>query len=291
MVLAGRGQERYNSAMKLSTIAVIAGALALSLGPGSGCGCLGSRPIARPYPAPTAQALLDYLARQHDSARSFQVESVMDYWIGKDRVKGTVLLMGERGARVRINALSPTGDSVAADLACDGVDFRYIDYSNNCQLTGPCSRDSIAQLLRVSLAPDDFLLLVMGSTPIIEHDEVTLEWDASAGREVLTLTAPGTGLVQTIALGGREGQWEVVSSVVRDARQNVLWSLENKDFATARARDGATFRVPGKTLFKQPLEKADLLVRWSTRTLNPTLDPAKFQMGIPAGLRSCNDVR
>lgn len=286
--LAMLQQERYNSAMKTPSLAVIAATLALALLGHGGCGCRGGN-IARPYPQPTVQALLDHLAGQRERARSFQVESVMDYWVGDDRVKGTVLLMGERGARVRINALNPTGGNVAADLACDGVDFRLIDYNNDCQLTGPCTRDSIAQLLRVSLEPDDFLLLVMGSTPMIASADASLAWDADHGHEVVTLHGQENGLTQTISLRGAtgDGQWDVVSSVVRDSQGKVLWNLQNKDFRTVKAEDGTVFRVPGKTRFTQPQDSADLLVRWQTHTLNPTLDAAKFQMDIPSGLRRC----
>jgi hypothetical protein len=273
--------------MNAPSLAVIAVTFALALGH-AGCGCRGGN-IARPYPQPSAEALLQFLADKHDKARSFQVESVMDYWVGGERVKGTVLLMGEKGARVRINALNPTGDNVAADLACDGQDFRFIDYNGDCQLTGPCTRDSIAQLLRVSLEPDDFLLLVMGATPIIDHTQAALEWDARRGHEVLTLRAQGSGLTQTIALAGRtdEGRWDLVSSVVRDETGRELWNLQNKDFRTVKAADGAIFRVPGKTQFKQPQEKADLLVRWRRHTLNPELDAARFAMEIPPGLPRC----
>ncbi|MCG8417229.1 MAG: hypothetical protein MJE77_04705 [Proteobacteria bacterium] len=259
-------------------------------------GCRYSGRIARPYPVPTVQRILADLAAVRDSARSFKIDSKMDYWVGDNRVKGTVLLMGRVGAYVRINALNPTGDSVAADLACNGAGFKYIDYNNDCQLTGPCSRDSIARLLRVSLEPDDFLLLAMGTIPVIANDRGALAWDDENGHEVITLTERGTGMSQTIALNGRhcEGEkeastcrWEVVSSVVRDARGQELWNLRNKDFYTVRGEDGALFRVPKKTQFRQPGEKSDLLVRWREHVLNLNLDDAKFDMVIPAGLPSC----
>ena len=49
----------------------------------------------------------------------------MEYWEDDKRVKPTVLVMGEAGAKVRMNALRPD-DAVAADLACDGLDFVYV---------------------------------------------------------------------------------------------------------------------------------------------------------------------
>ncbi len=272
--------------MKFPPIAAIALALALTLGD-TGCGCIGARKIKRPYPEPSAQTLLAHLSSVRDRARSYQVESLMDYWIGKDRVKGKVLLMGQVGARVRINALMPTGDSVAADLACDGVNFQFVDSNNNCQLSGPCSRDSIAQLLRVSLEPDDFLLLVMGTTPVIADARGTVRWDSRAGHEILELRSPDGSRRQTITLDGRKKHWDVVSSVVRDGAGKVLWRLRNKGFHAVEGKDGTRFRVPEKSQFKQPRHKADLLVRWRSHILNLELDAPKFQLGVVEGLPSC----
>lgn len=252
-----------------------------------GCSCTGQKPVARPYPEPSAEQILEHLAEVRRHARSFRAESVMDYWIGDERVKGTVLLMGRKGARIRFNALNPTGGNVAVDLACDGIGFEYIDYNNNCQLTGLCTRETIAELLRISLEPDDFLLMVMGTTPVIPDAQGTVTWDDKHGREVLDLVSPDNHYTQTIVLEGRERAWDVIASEVRDARGNVLWRLRNKDFSTLRGADDWLFRVPEKTQLEQPEEKADLLVQWKERAFNLEIETAKFDMEIPPGLPSC----
>lgn len=254
----------------------------------SGFGCNGQKPIERPYPEPGAEQILEHLAEVRRHARSFRAESVMDYWVGNERVKGTVLLMGRKGARVRFNALNPTGGNVAVDLACDGIGFEYIDYNNNCQLTGLCTRETIAELLRISLEPDDFLLMVMGTTPVIPDAQGTVTWDDKRGREVLDLVSPDNRYTQTIVLGGgNDRTWDVIASEVRDARGNVLWRLRNKDFSSLRGADGWMFRVPDKTQLEQPGEKADLLVQWKERAFNLELETSKFDMEIPPGLPSC----
>jgi hypothetical protein len=262
--------------------------IALVLGTSyAGCSCTRHKPVLRAYPEPSTEEILAHLADVQRHARSFQAESVMDYWVGDERVKGTVLLMGRKGARVRINALNPTGDNVAADLACDGIGFEYIDYNNNCQLTGLCTRSSIAELLRISLEPDDFLLMVMGTAPVIEDAQGTVTWDDRHGREIVELVAPDNRFTQTIVLDGRERTWDVLSSEVRDVRGNVLWRLRNKGFQSLRAQDGRMFRVPEKSQLEQPQDKADLLVQWKKRVFNLEVDAAKFDMEIPPGLPSC----
>lgn len=267
-----------------STIALIALTFAMAY---AGCSCTRNKPIPRSYPEPSTEDVLAHLAEVQRNARSFQAESVMDYWMGDERVKGTVLLMGRKGARVRINALNPTGDNVAADLSCDGIGFEYIDYNNNCQLTGLCTKRSIAELLRISLEPDDFLLMVMGTTPVIADAQGTVTWDEKKGREIVELVAPDNRFTQTIVLDGRDHTWDVLLSEVRDVRGNILWRLRNKEFEALSTQDGRTFRVPGKSQLEQPSENADLLVQWKKRALNLDIETAKFDMEIPPGLPSC----
>ena len=76
--------------------------------------------------------------------------------------------MGTPGAKVRFHALSPAGGNVMLDLACDGTSFVLVDGQRNCVRTGPCDETSIAQLLRVPLAPDEFFYLALGLTPVLE---------------------------------------------------------------------------------------------------------------------------
>ncbi len=249
----------------------------------------GSKSIPRSYPEPEASEIIARLEARRLAATSYRAESSMDYWLGSDRVKGTVLLMGEVGSRARINALNPTGGTVAADLACDGQSFAFVDFNNDCQLTGPCSRDSVAQLLRVSMNPDELLLMAVGGTPVLVGARGEVRWDADAGHEILELISADQQQRQRIELDAREGRWDVVRSELRDAAGKVLWSLRNTDFKTITGEDGQSFRVPGKTLFKQPPQKADLMVEWKQRSINPQLEPQKFELSPPEGLPRCGE--
>lgn len=260
--------------------------LILSLGK-AGCGCNGGHRYVRPDPLPEAKELLNRVGELSTRAMSFRAESVMDYWVGKERVRGTVLVMGKRGARMRFNALNPTGGNVAADLACNGVDYKYVDYNNNCQLTGPCTKTSIAQLLRVVLEPDDFLLLAVGGTPILTNADGTVRWDSKKGQAIVDVVSDDNQNTQTLVLDGREGRWEVLESTVRDAHGEIEWRLQNKEFVTLRAEDGTELRVPKKSRFEQPKEKADLIVKWKTRTINLEIDDEKFEIQLPSGIPRC----
>ncbi|HVK89137.1 MAG TPA: hypothetical protein VM513_33680 [Kofleriaceae bacterium] len=248
-------------------------------------GCPGGKGVNRPYPEPSAAQIVDRLAQERAARTAFAAESTMDYWLGKDRLKGTVLVMGRTGKKVRFNALSPAGGNVLADMACDGTNFKYADFQNNCQLTGPCDRNSIASLLRFEVEPEDFLAFATGTVPVIAGATGTVTWDSKNGHEKVALT--GAGGSQSITIDARDGRNDVIASELRDPGGRVVWSIENTEFGVVKDEGGKEYRMPGKTRFKSPQEKADLIVDWGDRTINPTIDDTKFTFDIPAGLPMC----
>lgn len=249
-------------------------------------GCPGTKGnVKRDYPEPTAADVAQRIEKQHEERKGFTAESVMDYWLGKDRLKGTVLVMGEQGKKVRFNALSPAGGNVLADMACDGTNFVYVNQQNNCQLSGPCDRQSIATFLGAQVEPEDFIYFALGSVPLAGKDgKVT--WDPSNGHEKVTLT--GASGTQSLELDMRGGRLDVISAKLDDPAGKPVWSIQNEDFGSVKNAAGAEVRLPNKTRFKSPQQSADLVVEWKDRTVNPDLsNPAKFQVAVPAGLPKC----
>ena len=249
------------------------------------CGCPsgGGGNYKPPSKLPTAEEIVAKLAATREARKSFRAESVMDYWLGGQRVKGTVLVMGTNQRQVRFNALSPQQD-VLADMACDGQDFALVNMQKNCQLTGPCNKQSIATFLRVELEPEDVLHLALGTVPVPAQSTGTVTWDGSKGHEVVELTSPEGK--QKIVIDAREGRSDILSSELsRDGK--VVWSVENAEFGDVKDEAGGTHRLPAKTRFKSPQKDADLLVEWKERTVNPALDPTKFKISIPEGLPRC----
>jgi len=268
------------------TIALAVALAATSLLGSGGCGCRGGG-VKRPYPPPAdAEAVLAKVREHNDAAQSFRAKSTMDYWVGKDRVKGTVLVQGKRPAFMRFNALNPGSGNVAVDLACQNVDFKYLNYNDNCKLVGPCNADSIAQLLRVRLAPEDFLLLAVGSSPILPGTATNLSWDSNGGYEVVDIVAPD-GRTQTLKVDLENGRIAVVQSRVTGADGKVEWTLTNKDFHDGTSSDGKPWTLPGKTRFQQPADKSDLIVDWQEVSVNLPLEDNLFDFDLNMGIHDC----
>lgn len=257
---------------------------AIALGVLAGCPHGGDVPTG---PRESAADVVTKLGAARDARTGFVGESVMDYWLGKDRVKTSVLVMGQTGAKVRFNGLSPAGGEVLVDLACDGSGFKLLDKQHNCELLGPCDRQTIAELLHIELAPDDFLHLALGTPPMMTNPTGKVTWDGDKGLERVELTAAeGT---QKLAIDTRDGHWDVVSSELVGPDGKTVWAVENADFH--EVDDDATHgkqRVPGRSRFKSPREQADVLVEWKELKVNPTIDAAKFSLELPAGLPACH---
>jgi hypothetical protein len=248
-------------------------------------GCPPPTGVKRPYAEPKADEVVTRLKTQRDTRKSFTGESKMDYWLADQRVKGDVLVMGTAGKKIRFNALSPAGGDVLVDMACGGVNFAYVDKQNNCQLAGPCDRTAVATMLRVDIEPDDFLHLALGTPPLIENATATIKpWDGSGLEKMELKGAAGT---ETLTLDLREGRLDVIESELKDAAGKTVWSLKNTDFENSADANQGDHRLPTKTQFKSPKDKADLVVEWGQRTINPTIDDAKFVVTVPDGLPRC----
>ena len=243
------------------------------------CGCPAPKQV-RNYPAPSAADVIGKLAEKRAALHSFKADATMDYWLGSQRAKGEVLVMGEAGSKIRFAALSPAGGSTLAEMACNGTDFAYVDYQNNCALTGPCNGSSIAQFFHIDLEPDDFIHLALGTPPVLPGATGTVTWDASHGYEKVELHAPaGT---EKLTIDAREGRWDVIEAELDGPDGKIVWSVTNTDF-----KANGAFRVPGKTRFRSPQNKEDLIVDWNERQLNVPLSDDKFVLVPPAGLPQC----
>ncbi|HUS30480.1 MAG TPA: hypothetical protein VMZ53_18350 [Kofleriaceae bacterium] len=244
------------------------------------CGPKGSKPPSNDL---TVQQIVDNTAKARGELTSFRGDSTMDYWLSGQRAKGEVLVMGTTGKKVRFAALSPAGGATLAEMACDGTNFVYVDYQNNCSLSGPCDASSIATFFGIALEPDDFLHLALGTPPIVDGAKGTSTWDSSRG--VWKAELSGTEGSQSLAIDNKEGHWDVVETELKGTDGKPRWSVKNTDFD--KVEGSGDRRVPKKTQFKSPVGNQDLLVQWDDLVVNQKIDPQKFTLTAPAGLPTC----
>ena len=245
--------------------------------------CCGPKPNKPPPNDLTVQQIVDNTAKARSELSAFRGDSTMDYWLSGQRAKGDVLVMGTTGKRVRFAALSPAGGSTLAEMACDGTNFVYVDYQNNCSLTGPCDARSIASFFGLALEPDDFLHLALGTPPIVANAKGTVSWVVSRG--VWKAALSGTEGSQTLTIDNKDGRWEVLETELKGTDGVVRWSVKNTDFE--KTEGSGERRVPKKTQFKSPVGNQDLLVEWKEIVVNEELPQPKFTLTAPAGLAKC----
>jgi hypothetical protein len=244
------------------------------------CGPKGPK---QPTHTPTVPEVVDHLAKARAALSSFRGDSTMDYWLSGQRAKGEVLVMGTVGRKVRFAALSPAGGSTLAEMACDGANFVYVDYQNNCALTGPCDAKSVALFFGIELEPDDFLHLALGTPPVIGNATGAVSWDSNRGAWKVDLH--GEGGTQKLSIDGRSDRFDVLDSELAGADGKTKWSVANTDYK--QVKGSGEWRVPGKSRFKSPAQSQDLLVEWSELETNAQLPPNAFELNAPAGLATC----
>lgn len=245
--------------------------------------CCGPKSPRPPSNDLTVQQIVDNTAKARSELTSFRGDSTMDYWLSGQRAKGEVLVMGTTGKKVRFAALSPAGGSTLAEMACDGTNFVYVDYQNNCALTGPCDAQSIATFFGIALEPDDFLHLALGTPPIVANAQGKATWDSSRGAWKADLT--GSDGTQSLSIDNKDSRWDVLDTELKGTDGKVRWSVKNAEFD--KVAGSGEHRVPKKTQFKSPIGNQDLLVEWTELAVNEQLDAQKFTLTPPAGLPTC----
>lgn len=248
-------------------------------------------PAARPYPPPTAQALLAHLRVHTAALLALSATAKADYLDGKDRVKITVSLLAARPDRLRLSGESTlTGPLVT--LATDGKEFQLLDVQHGRFLAGDASPCNVARLIRVELPPADVVAVLLGGVAPLAAASATVGWDsANGGREVLTLRDEG-GRVQVIWLDARERRWDVLAAELRDPAGRLLYRVRHEGFAPtplqpqveAAQAQGPSVRLPATSYIEDPPHKSDVRLRWRERQPNPSLPDGAFQLTTPAGV-------
>jgi hypothetical protein len=250
-----------------------------------GASCGGVRP---PRDAITDSAeMLRLLGGIRGRARSMRARGKADHFGPEGRVRGTVYFFVEASGRLRFEALTPM-DTPAASLASDGTSFSLLDAREHVYYSGPALPCNIARLLRIPMEGRDVAAILLGGTPLIEHDSADLSWDDD-GYYRLQLRRSRDGVRQKIEIAPERSRLDVLASEVRD-RRGVVWRVEFEDLTRV---GGVPF--PKKIHFVNSREDADVMVRYDQIELNPTLPEDAWTLTRPTGMPvrrlDCDELR
>jgi hypothetical protein len=260
----------------------------------AGACCTPSFVAQRPYPAPDPQALLRELRQRQEVVKGIDVETRAESWLGGQRTKATVLMLVERGGRLRFEAEVALQGAVAT-LVTDGPNFALLDLQEHVFKQGPACPDNVASLIPVPLAPAEIAAILLGDAPLGPDARVVgLAWDGKRAADVLEIENAGAGSALTRRLwvsvkpGAAGGPWQVVAleAAPPGGDGRTRWQVSYEDLKPAGGTDAtARYSFPGTIRFAEPGKSFDdgVEIVVKDRKLNPSFRPQAFKLTPPDG--------
>jgi Domain of unknown function (DUF4292) len=244
--------------------------------------CAHAPPVARPYPAPTADLLLAALGTQQRAVSGMNARARATSWLGGERVRATVNMLVERDGRLRFEAEVSLQGTVAT-LVTDGLTFSLLDARHNELSRGPACPANVASLIRIPLAPTEVAAVLLGDARLPESPGATppaVSWDGRRGLDVLTMSDRDGGALQLLFHGQDAGR-ELVAAVRVGADGRRLWQTAYEQFETVAGR-----RLPGTIRFAERDASFDdgVEIRFKDRALGETPPAAAFVLAAPPGV-------
>jgi hypothetical protein len=248
-------------------------------------GCAGVAAPAHPFRDPGQALLAQQSARA--ALRSLQAEARVDQRGQQGRIKGTVLMFVQRPASVRFDAMTQFGP--AAILTSDGERFAYADMRSKRFLTGATCAKNVARLLNLPLDVKQTTLLLLGGTPVIDHQRARIVWDHD-GFYRLVLTADD-GRRQEIDLAPADPQAQPASQALRlkrsevyDAKGRSTVRIDYEGYRVLRSRD-AKIAMPFLVHVSQSRLGRDTLIRFKEITLDVEVPAGAFAQAPLPGMQ------
>lgn len=234
--------------------------------------------IERPYPPPTAEALLAAVQAHTRAVNTMRAEARMTHTDPKQKLKATVRMMARRVSDLRFDLVSPF-DTPIATLVCHDGRFALVDAQKNRHYHGPASPCNLARLLQVHLPAAEVLTLLTGGAPLIAHDKRSVTWDERAGVEELRLSS--STLEQIIRLDGTKRRWNILSLEIRTRRGETILRSGATDY-----RAVAGIELPKRIRLEQPMRSTTLELDFKHQEINLALPAVAFELPTASGLPS-----
>jgi hypothetical protein len=246
-----------------------------------------------------------------------QAGAKIDHFGEQGRVRGELLLFAARPARIRMDAVSPFGVTLAT-LTSDGTHFALADLRNKAFYVGPASACNIARLTSVPVPGHVLVDLLRGEAPVLRHTagSTTMEWNPS-GYWVLRVASTREAQ-EEIHLAPRPDDWtkpwgqqRMRVLDVRVVQQGyVLYHAELADHAQAPTAGPRVdpdhieppippsgpvcdAEIPRRIHVEVPVPSSDVRFQYQQVSYNPPLPDGVFDQAPPPGMRvetvTCGD--
>lgn len=246
-------------------------------------GCVHAPPVARPYPAPTPEALAAALAARQQVVAGMGARVRATSWLGGERVRATVNMLVERDGHLRFEAEVSLQGTVAT-LATDGATFALLDARKNELSRGPACPANVASLIRIPLAPAEVAAILLGDARLPEVADAVgpplVGWDAPLGADVLAVRDRAGGSLQLFFQGEGTAR-ELIAATRVGAGGAPVWRTSYKDFETVGGQ-----RLPRTVLFAERGGSFDdgVEIRFKDRALRGNPPPGAFTLAPPPGV-------
>ena len=281
-------------------LAALGGLLALAA-----VACGNPPPASQP---PSARAAIDRLRATQECGLGVQAAAKIDHFGQQGRVRGDLLLFAVWPARLRMDAVSPFGVTLAT-LVSDGKAFSLSDLREKRFFVGPASACNIARLTTVAMPGHVLVSLLRGDAPVLKHDpaNASIRWDAKGFYVVKIAGANQTE--EELSLEPNPADlalpWDKQRMRVRRVRVQqegiVLYDAElddHKPAGMAKERvdpDGidapippsgpaCNAELPRRMHVSVPGTESDVRFRYDDVTWNPPLVEGLFTQPVPGGL-------
>jgi hypothetical protein len=257
---------------------------------------------------PSARVALDRLRATGRCEVAIQASAKIDHFGEHGRLRGDLLMFVALPARLRMDAVSPFGATMAT-LTSDGQKFALADFREKRFFTGPASACNIARLTSVPVPPNVLVDLLRGQAPVLKHEASAgqVAW-SSKGYYVLTLTSTRDA-TEELHLAPRPDDWEKPWAEQRmrlldvTVRQygGIRYHAELGGHAAAamgKERIDALgaeppippsgpfcdAEIPKRIHVEIPYPNEDVMFRYEEVTWNPPLPEGTFAQAPPGGL-------
>jgi hypothetical protein len=275
-----RGKRGAAATLRGAAACLLAGTVALACTPPH-------PPAARPYPPPAADDLLRAVTEHQAAVRAVNARARATSWIGGDRLRATVLMLIDRGGRLRFEAEVSLQGTVAT-LATDQGRFQLLDLHKNELQQGPACPANVASLIRIPLVPAEVAAILLGDVKLpdgVTPAAATVGWDAASGADVLSVTDGDREtrvLLRARGGGGGAGAGRDIVGASATRAGRTLWRTAYEDLDAPSDQ-----RLPSLIRFAENDGSFDdgVEIKIKDRTLNPALRAQDFTIAPPAGAR------